>query len=371
MPKTIPDLVVLDDGTDRERWLRARVGIITATKAAAIVGSHPYSKLIDVWNEHTDPEYDRDRYRNQWLDERAQNGSDREPEILAWASERPWSPGKRWTPGTALYVHPEHPTHGATPDAFALVRGKTLELAEAKTTQQDWKGVVMFSDGLAQWADATDTALPQHIVDQCLWQLYVTGAERVRVYVERTEWSGRGANRTATIVGREAHIVEPDPARLQVILDEVARFERYVAEGIAPESDLRIADLTDVDPFTAEPDDLALATTLGTLDDLLDEIDEIDRKIAEQTKRRTAAEAEAKRLTKSLGFEGRRVHLIGERRIVKLTRFLQAKVHDDRLPAALVRAATTWEQRERIAIEPNPEYIPPVAAPAADTTEAD
>lgn len=352
--------LVLDDGTDRARWLARRRtgGLITATQAAAIVGSHPYSKLIDVWEQHTNPEHDPDADRNRWLDERAANGSEREPEILAWASKRPWA-RKRWTPNTALVAHPEHPTHAATPDAWAFV-GDVLELAEAKTTSQDWLGFDMEAEGAPSIAEATarGSALPQHIVDQCLWQLYVTGAARVRVYVERTEWTGRGKDRTATPVAREVHVVEPDAARLAVILDEVARFEWHLAEGIAPESDLRLEDLLDLDPFTASDEDLATAGQLARLDELLTEVDELDAAIAEQVKRRGDAEAEAKRIVKGLDYVGRRVHLIGTRRIVKLTRFLKASLVAERIPAGIVRQATDWKRIERVAIERNPEYIP-------------
>ena len=350
----------LDDGTDRARWLAIRRGLITATQAAAIAGSHPYTKLIDVWNQHTDPDHDPDVDRNQWLDERAANGTEREPEILAWASKRPWA-RKRWTPSTALVGHPEHPKHAATPDAWAFV-GDVLELAEAKTTSQDWHGVDLDAGGT--WAAATATDLPQHIVDQCLWQLYVTGAARVRVYVERTEWSGRGKSRTATVVGREVHVVESDPARLAVILDEVARFEWHLAEGIAPESDLRIDDLLDLDPFAASEDDLATAAQLARLDELLTEVADLDDAIAVQVKRRGDAEAEAKRIVKGLDYVGRRVHLIGTRRIVKLTRFLKSSLNASAIPADVARAATEWKRIERVAIEANPEYVHPI--PEAD-----
>lgn len=348
-------LPVLDDGTDRERWLQARRtgGRITATQAAAIVGSHPYLKQIEVWNAHTDPEFDPEFGRNEYLEIRAALGSDREEEILANASK-----GKRgrnrWTHNVALFAHPEHPTHAATPDAWRilLVAGVIeIEVAEAKATQQ-------------AWGDDPEVDLPQHIVDQVLWQAYVVGAARGRVFSERVEWAGKGKDATATIVGATEHVVELDPARLDVILAEVATFERYLREGIAPESDLRIADLVDLDPFEASAEDLAFAAEVRAIDDLLTELAEIDDAIAAASKRRKVAEAEVKRRATALGFEGRRVHLIGTRSIVKTTRFLVAKLHKDRLPSDLVRRATTWERQERNAIEANPEWVRPEPEPA-------
>lgn len=224
------DLTILADGTDEAAWLAARIPVITATQAAAIAGSHPYYKLIDVWNEKTDPNHDSEAGRNAYLMARAAVGAEREPEIIEWATDLPVTGGPRapFTPSHALVTRPElieeYPflPPAATPDAWKTVLGKLI-LLECKTTQQDWE----------------ESGLPQHIYDQVLWQRWTTGAVTVWVAVERTEWTGRGANKVASIVGRSIlKVSEDDPVRLAFLQERVAEFREMVAEGIAPESDI-------------------------------------------------------------------------------------------------------------------------------------
>lgn len=347
-------LAVLDDGTDRQSWLAARIPVITATQAAAIVGSHPYTKLIEVWNEKTDPEHDFEVLENRWLEERAHLGREREAEIVAWASELQITGGKgaSFEPNRALVTLPEfakpglHLPPAATPDAGKLVQGK-LVLLECKTTESDWE-----NDGL-----------PQHIYDQTLWQLYSTGAVTVWIAVERYEWTGRGAERTATPIGRfitKVRLDEPGAqARLDFIIGEVEKFRGWVRDGIAPESDIYMAEV--LADFDADPADVEAFTTA---DELLTELAEIEDRIKADSKRADAIKALVKPVVKN--YDGRRVHLIGTRMIAKLVRFNKATEDVKRLDPDTRRSITSWGESERVVFEPNPEWIDPAESAVQD-----
>lgn len=335
------NLTILADGTDEAAWLAARIPVITATQAAAIAGSHPYYKLIDVWNEKTDPDHDSEANRNAYLEARAAVGAEREPEIIRWATELPETggTGAPFKPSHALVTRPElieeYPDlpPAATPDAWKSVRGK-LVLMEAKTTQQDWE-----ADGL-----------PQHIYDQVLWQRWVTGAVTVWIAVERTEWTGRGANKTASIVGRSIlKVSEDDPTRLAFLQERVAEFREMVREGIAPESDIRLdePDWDDAEEFER-------------VQTLLEELAEIEDEVADKLKRADAIKRQLKPVITQ--YAGRRVWLVGQRRIVKLVRSWVTKRDLDKLPPETLREITYWSEQETMRVELNPDYQPEPAA---------
>lgn len=349
-------LETLSTGEDRDEWLAARVPVITATQAAAIVGSHPYSKMIDVWNEKTDPDYDPDALRNKWLEERAELGTEREPEIIAWATEddRTGGPGAPFTPNSRLVANPDRPGYACTPDGAKRV-GRKLVLIECKATQQRWD----------------EKGVPQHVLDQCYWQLWVTGAVTVWLAVEFYKWSGRGANRIATRVGTMLKPIQQDDVRLAFILKEVEQFEEWLREGIAPESDVFL-NVEPVIEFDDTPEDIAekmeAAEVAKRVDALLTEEAQIVADIADKEKRRKAISAEVKKVAQQ--YEGRRVHLIGERRIAKFTRFNQKKVDTAALDAKTLAGITSWEEKDRLVIEANPEFVEPDGEENADENGA-
>lgn len=340
------NLTILNDGTDEAAWLASRRTVISATQAAAIAGSHPYYKLVDVWNEHTDPDHDPDALRNRWLDERAAVGAEREPEIIRWASELPETGGIRapFKPSRALVTlpslveeFPELPP-AATPDAWKVVGGK-LVLLEAKTTQQNWE-----EDGL-----------PQHIYDQCLWQRYATGAVTVWVAVERTEWMGRGKDKHAEIVGRSIlKVSEDDPQRLAFLQERVAEFRQMVAEGIAPESDIELS--TELPDFDATVEDVERYEEAVAVEALLDELADIEDRVADDLKRADAIKRQLKPIITA--YAGRRVHMVGQRRIVKLVRSWVTKTDTSQLDPSTLRSITSWREQETMRVEANPDYQP-------------
>lgn len=349
-------LVVLNDGTDRESWLKARLSFITATQAAAIAGSHPYTKLIDVWNEKTDPDYNTDHLKNRWLEERAANGTEREPEILQWMSALPVTggAGNPFEPSGVLLTLPEHletfPEFppAATPDGAKLARAGALVLAEAKTSEQDWKA----------------KGLPQHVYDQCQWQIYATGAVTVWVAQERYTWEGRGAKRHAVLADTWVTSVQRDDHRLEFLLAKVAEFRQWLADGIAPESDII---LTEPVEFSFDDTEEETAAKVEQADlmaqwdaDLaeLREIRETWKMPPEVAKREAELEARIKAAVKQ--YDGRRVHLVGTQFIAKLVRFPKATVDLSQIPETTLRSITNWPEQERVAFEPNPEYQPAI-----------
>lgn len=346
-------LLTLDTGESRTEWLKARKPVITATQAAAIAGSHPYTKLIDVWNEKTDPDYDPDANRNKYLDERAKVGQDREQPILDWMSQRndTGGPGAPFLPNRALVALPSNPRHASTPDGYKRIDNGNLVLIECKTTQQDWE-----KDGL-----------PQHVYDQCQWQIYTTGAVTVWIGAERYTWA-RG---TATLAGTWVTKVHADPVRLAFLLAKVDQFESWLREGIAPESDIDLGTEPaidfddDEDEVKSKLDDWA---ALQAVDNAMDELAEIRERIALDVAR--AAELEGVIKAGAKAYDGRRVHLMGRRLVAKLVRGTKTNTNLKALDPAVLRGLYTWSETETVRIEVNPEYVPSETATLA-TTEKD
>lgn len=353
-PKSLADagLKIYSTGEDREEWLGKRRGKYTATTVTAIVGSNPYTKLIDVWNDFTDPEYDPDALRNRWLEERAAFGQQREPEIIKWASEDPRTggSGNPFIPSTALVGLPEHEAQrfACTPDGYKFAREDALVLIECKASQQNWE-----ADGV-----------PQHIYDQCQWQIYTTGAVTVWLAQELVKWVGRGSNKQAEVVGQFLLPIQRDRARIEWMLSRVEWFEGLLSEGIAPESDIDLREL-DEPGFDATEEELAEWAQLVEADALLTELAEI----RERAKVDADRDAEIVDLLKPIAkqFEGRRIWLIGTRFTAKLVRGTRTVVNTKALAPELQRSITSWTESETVKFEPNPEYV----APATTATESE
>lgn len=347
----LSSLLVLNDGEDRDAWLAARVPVITATQATAIAGSNPYTKLIDVWNEKTDPNYDSEYLRNIYLEERAALGTEREPEIIAWVNDGLDKGIPEFVPNRMLVANKERTGFACTPDGARKI-GKGLSLIECKATQQRWD----------------EKGIPQHILDQCYFQMWVTGAFEVILAVEFYEWSGRGKNKVATKVADMTRTITQNEARLAFIIGKITEFKEWLAEGIAPESDVILEREPHID-FEDSPEEAAVkvaqAEESARLDDLLTELAKLQDEIAVSSKRIDQIKAEVKKVAAS--YEGRRVHLVGERMIAKLVRFNSAKMDTSMLAPEVLESITSWPETQRLTIEPNPEYVP---EEAPETTPA-
>lgn len=323
------NLTILSDGLDREQWLAARRGIITATQVTAIAGSSPYAKLIDVWREHTDPGFVPEPIPKT-MQPRIDLGHEREEAIIEWAAERTGLPFK---PSKALVASIEHPTHAATPDGFAQTKdGKMLILVECKTTSQDW---------------ATD-GLPQHVYDQCQWQMHVTGASAVYVAMERYEWLKGQSTFLSDFLLR----VEPDANRLDFLLSRVAQFDKWMADGIAPESDVSLTIEPEIGFDTDEATAAAQAQDFAerhAIDLALSELADVRASLADGLKRQAELEGIVKAAVKQ--YDGRRVHLIGSKMVAKLIRGTKTVRDIDALPADVLASITSWSETETVRIE--------------------
>jgi len=346
---TLTGITILDSGEDREQWLDARNPYFTATQVAAVAGSHPYTKHIDVWNEKTDPDHQRDERMNAWLEERAAFGSASEPEIIEWASQQditggprnPFIPNKALMTRTELLGEFDLLPPASTPDAYKYARPGVLVLLECKATESDWR----------------ETGLPQHIYDQCIWQLYTTGAVTVWLAVRQVKWVGRGKNKTPEVIDHYTLPIQQDERRLAFLQERAEEFRHNVREGIAPESDIELAGRLEAPDFDAPLTEWEAYEEALRVDTLLTELDEIEERTAADVKRAAAIKAELGKAARE--YEGRRVWVIGTRRIAKLVRFWQADVDTSQLPAETLRQITGWKESRRVVIERNPDWTAP------------
>lgn len=334
-------LIVVNDGTDRAEWLDARRGLYTATQISAIAGTNPYYGIVDVWNEHTDPDWTEDAARNRWLNMRADKGVEREPEIIAWANEDPRT-GGGFVPNSRLLRIADVPeNHASTPDAIKEgARGGNRVLIECKTTSQRWD-----RDGL-----------PDHIYDQVQWQLYTCGAVTCWVAVEFYEWS-KGKQPVATLVGTHLVNVKPDQRRLDYLLAKLEQFEADEAAGIAPESEVLLADLAapvfdfDDDPETVAAKEAAAAEA-AELDGWLRRVAEIDAQTKPLLDERKGLDAKVKAKIKT--YHGRRVDLVGAEYTGRLIRGTRSKLDTSWLDEFTLREHTDWVPSETVTLMPTP-----------------
>jgi hypothetical protein len=354
-------LIVLSDGKDRAQWLEARrvPGLVTATQCATIVGSHPYTKLVELWNEKTDPEWEGEE-RNRFLDVRAALGNDREEHIIAEAAERPELGTGKLYPNKQLIARADNPKYACTPDAAKYRRGQDQPIVvDAKTTQQNWNRV----GGIGK-----PVGVPQHVTDQMLWTYMVTDAAEVWLAVEQYEWP---KGKPPVLVDTHLIFVPFDQVRLDYILKAVERFEGWVRDAIAPESDIEVLEGFEVefddDAETIERKAAELAAA-EKFDGLLTELAERRERIADDLAAIKALEDRIKALPKE--YDGRRVRLIGTRMVAELIRGTRKVVDDNLIDPAQLRAATTYVESETVKITPNPEYVAPVLAAVETEQEA-
>lgn len=339
-------LEILTDGEDRDEWHQVRRGVITATAAAAIIGSHPYYGIVDVWNEQTDPDWNPADARTRWTAQYIDNGTEREAAIIEWASEdeRTGGPGNPFVPVSAVVRAPGVTIGACSPDGAKRARDGGLVLVEAKTEQKDWEA----------------NGIPQHVWDQCQWQLLTTGAVTVWLAVETYRWSGRGPNKVATLVKTWLYPVRPDANRQAALVTAVEQFQQDMADGIAPESEVHLEDLTvpDLQPDD-EPEDaerkVAEAEQAQALLDMqseraaivayLEHVKPDQDRLAEIDKALKAAARE---------FHGRRVQLVGPQFTAKLTRYTRTILDTSDMPDEWHRAHARWPETERVTIDPTP-----------------
>lgn len=182
---------VVTDGSDRMAWLRARARGITATDVAKL--STPRSIDSAAWEKLNGSRFGGNAY--------TEHGKAREPEIAAWVLRE-----HGIAPSRALFHAETDLRHLATPDGLVERQGGSLELAEIKTTNKEWR------------------TIPRHYLRQVWWQQYVLGAERTLVVWERHEgfvpvgdpecrWIDRDENEIARLVGLAGQLIDTLIAR--------------------------------------------------------------------------------------------------------------------------------------------------------------
>ena len=182
---------VVTDGTDRMAWLRARARGITATDVAKL--STPRSIDSAAWEKLNGSRFTGNAY--------TEHGKAREPEIAAWVLRE-----HGIAPSRALFHAETDLRHLATPDGLVERQGGSLELAEIKTTNKEWR------------------TIPRHYLRQVWWQQYVLGAERTLVVWEQHDgfvpvgdpecrWIDRDENEIARLVGLAGQLIDTLIAR--------------------------------------------------------------------------------------------------------------------------------------------------------------
>lgn len=139
-------LYVIDDGTERERWLEARRNFVCATDAARIyLGGAGAWAALRAEKEHGST-FQGNRY--------TEHGRSREPVLAAFAQQR-----FQLEPNAALLGNSTFPKFAATPDA---INHDTRRVGEFKTTVNDWP---------------TLDAVNREYVVQIAWQMLVTNSD--------------------------------------------------------------------------------------------------------------------------------------------------------------------------------------------------
>jgi len=142
---------VVDDGTNRPRWLAGRQGGVTATDISRLARGG-----AGTWAAVRAEKEGRGRdFKNAAM----QHGIDREKVIAEYARA-----SFGLVPSSALLAAIDEPRYLATPDGLS-----ETETGEYKTTIHDWPTLL----------DA-----PARYLDQMLWQMRVTGRRKARLVFE-------------------------------------------------------------------------------------------------------------------------------------------------------------------------------------------
>lgn len=176
--------IVLDDGTDRARWLDARRPVVTATDVARLArgGANTWAAI----------RAEKAGYARNFDTSAMQHGREREPFIARYAGA-----AFGLEPCGALLAAADRPEYAATPDLLG-----DEEVGEAKTTVHDWTSLA---------------EVPGRYIDQNLWQQRVTGRKRGRLVFEPHE------NGIPVYPFPKDFVIERDEARireLEAVADE-------------------------------------------------------------------------------------------------------------------------------------------------------
>ena len=176
---------------DWDEWLRTRSSSVTATDIARLASGGPA-----VW---ATIRAEKQGHRSFQGNKFTEWGKAREPVIAAWAE-----PALNMLHNTTFYVR-DGTKHGATPDL--ITRDDSL-VGDIKTAKLPESG---------EW-----TMPPQNYIDQCLWQMYVMGAEGAALVVEFHE------DFRPTSLEPRVYWIDYNQDRIDYLLDLA---EQFAAEG--------------------------------------------------------------------------------------------------------------------------------------------
>nr|WP_017793064.1 YqaJ viral recombinase family protein [Leucobacter salsicius] len=166
---------IVTDGTDHNAWMHARSRGITATDVAKL--STPRSIETAAQAKLFGTNFSGNAFTD--------HGRAREPEIAAWVRQ-----GYGIQPSQALFHAELDLRHLATPDGVVQREDGTIELAEIKTTNKEWR------------------TIPRNYLRQVWWQQYVLGAERTLMVWERHENFVPVGDPECRWVDRDEHEIE-------------------------------------------------------------------------------------------------------------------------------------------------------------------
>lgn len=200
----------VESSENHAAWIEAKRGLVTATDVATLASTSTAGWMQLKARKAGQSSSPSNQYM-QW-------GIERETVIAQIMAEKyPWLAAN-----THLVRMDEDPRFGATPDMIG-----EAGLCQIKTSL--WKG--------EKWSEP-----PQRYVDQCLWEMYVTGLEENILAVEYYEATDDGFRVVDPFSPPHELLIERDEDRISYL---IGLAEKFLAMGDPSPMDALIADWSD------------------------------------------------------------------------------------------------------------------------------
>lgn len=200
----------VESSENHAAWIDAKRGLVTATDVATLASTSSAGWMQLKARKAGQSSSPSNQYM-QW-------GIERETVIAQIMAEKyPWL-----APNTHLVRLDEDPRFGATPDMIG-----DAGLCQIKTRL--WKG--------EKWSEP-----PQKYVDQCLWEMYVTGLDENILAVEYYEATDDGFRVVDPFSPPHELLIERDEDRIAYL---IGLAEKFLAMGDPSPMDALIADWSD------------------------------------------------------------------------------------------------------------------------------
>lgn len=235
MTTTAPPRLVLGADADREKWLAARRGGVSATEAAVVAGLIPsaWDAPFALFHRKTGdlPEIEPNDVMRL--------GTELEPYVCRRYAE---AHQKRTVRPGGLYAHPQRDWQLATPDRLVF---DTTDRPGVYAGDYD-PAAALEAKTVSSWDDwgESDADVPVYYRAQCLWQLDVLGLDTVHL---------AAVNRT-TGAYRE-YVVTRDEGDLEVLRSEAEAFLHRIRVGDPPDLDASPATTRALKGLWPEADD--------------------------------------------------------------------------------------------------------------------